>query len=905
MKVQPEARATQRLKGAFNQLRFANAFKHLAHHSKWERLSFGRISQGGEGFPGPGGTIKVQVEEEALSFVIEARVRVRVIGLLDIDEQTNTFEAALEVGLAWEIDDSQYVNCKKFWEEDFRPRLYFNNSVDDTHAPIFDDHKAAKEIASLYHVVSAGCEFSKRRAFRYDARLQRRFRRPLQLVNFPFDVQSLPIEVYAEHSMVYGRRVCLELAHPRPFAAARSLSSAEEEVHSDDAKHVFARNADFCDDMSPCGIFGLCGRDLVPDLTCIGARGDEKIDRHKYAVLIFVYRQLQSTLYNLYLPLLAMFVLSFLALCIPPCALADRASVTLTLFLSVIALKTYMADQLPKVPYATAVEDFMSIVNLTLMIQSLFFVAAASFCIKFGIAGQLGIDRIALRGDGNDDGWDCKTEEGASDFWCSNRRVVIQTYIDAASFWVSICLGVYGVSCHLAGRYVMQRKRTRAIVKHLEEYERNARQINRRTAERITESDAKTEYDECAAKTIADKGSAFSEDNDEGAALKFDRSLDRRRRHLLNFFRAKFCRWSKGYENDQFEHRFYRRPGREGRAKKKPKEMASCKTVLFDCGSTEIKALVASLAKTGKDRCIVKFESKTPPRHDEALGIKDDERHFFRQIAGDGKVVKVQLEELFSSGKGHTFAQWLEDHVNPTFDIVVDRDYAVLEDFFGFDLDDVKQPTGLYVVGNVTKAPPQIRDFVGVELEPGTAVATINGEPFDRDFALARVKRAATLNESTGFRNPVAHDRVVALKALRFVKAAETTTGGSSGLTLATTIYDGRPDAVIMVGHKGTVVRCMPENAELIDFMRRERHREHRHNFELSYVVVWDNNADLGETLVEQRKYSTNLDRGTHGLLIKPINEVRLSCISHAEPVAGTRPYWRPPKVRPLCDALA
>ena len=109
--------------------------------------------------------------------------------------------------------------------------------------------------------------------------------------------------------------------------------------------------------------------------------------RNRYVVLIFCTREFKSTIFNIYIPIFFMYILSFLAYFIPPCAIVDRASVLLTIMLTTVALKSYMSDKLPAVPSMTAAENFLFLITSTFMIQSLFVAGSASFCVKFGALG--------------------------------------------------------------------------------------------------------------------------------------------------------------------------------------------------------------------------------------------------------------------------------------------------------------------------------------------------------------------------------------------------------------------------------------------------------------------------------------------------------------------------------------
>ena len=411
-------------------------------------------------FPHVGGSIAVRTDDLGFSFVLDVRLCTRTLALLNIDEHENTFEAILEVALEWEVTHTQYDVCQEFWDT-FRPNLHFENAValhTEKPEPIFDDHSVPTENGCLMLRDERDGKQTILRHFEYRKRTQRKFRQPLDLVHFPFDCQTLPITFYSEKTIVYGRPFHLRLKHPM----------AKDDFAFDDVAdgaHIFEKNADCVDDMQTETLFALEGPEMLPELQAVPERGSAEArlrPRHdQYAVLIFVSRQYKSTIYNIYLPLAFMYILSFLAFFIPPCAVVDRASVSLTLLLTTVALKTYMSEKLPSVPYCSAAENFLLYITVTLLLQSILMAVSASSCFRYGAPGQFGADLRVLDHDderpydddiASDPNWDCRTEENNYDFWCFNRRARIQSYFDICSIWISICIGLFTATKHVVLR---------------------------------------------------------------------------------------------------------------------------------------------------------------------------------------------------------------------------------------------------------------------------------------------------------------------------------------------------------------------------------------------------------------------------------------------------------------------
>ena len=188
------------------------------------------------------------------------------------------------------------------------------------------------------------------------------FRQPLALQHYPFDYQVLAIRCVAEGAELFGRYFQLELMHPK-----RSNYGP--------GRHTIIEDADHVDDLDIDGIFALDGRDLAKP-------GSERPRPQEYAVLLFVSRQYNSTLFNAILPIVFMELLSCIIYWVAPCDVADRAAITTTLFLAAVTFKTYMSTLLPALPYLTSVERFLLAGMLLLLAQGLLIARVGWFCVN-------------------------------------------------------------------------------------------------------------------------------------------------------------------------------------------------------------------------------------------------------------------------------------------------------------------------------------------------------------------------------------------------------------------------------------------------------------------------------------------------------------------------------------------
>lgn len=817
MRVEPAPRKTSwssigRAKRAASKLRRDKAMV----VPRWEKIPSVLAGQFGEALPPVGKSIKVRAEDVGFSFEITAQVRIKILALVDIDEQTNTFEVVLEVGLSWDVSQHEFEACGKFWEQ-FRPKVYFENAESSS---LFD--------SPTEHGVVLRRGAETKRHFEYKKRTRQRFRKPLDLMAFPFDSQTLTIELYAEPLYIYGCLFRLALTHGQ--------------------QHVFARDADCVDDMRTYAVFGLAGSELIEeDIPWIdqGARAEP----NRYVFLIFASRRCESTVFNIYLPLCLMFVLSFIAYFVPPCAIYDRASVTLTLFLSVIALKTYMSDRLPKVPYTTAVETFLLLVSFTLLCQSCLMMAAAAYCIRYGARGQLGLEPDAFEDfTPLEDDWDCKTglsDEGRVDFWCLNRRVRMQNVVDTAGVAVSALVGLGGV-LNVLYRYVrlwLDKYQVRqAVVRYKHATASDARtedSLRRHQSavvflrwRRAKSLRLEEEYEASSilyafmkAHCIPGRSLVLPSPQEEDSQAQ--------KANAMTTLVKRYHRRAYGYGNAEFVHDFQRREASSFKLDDNSKS-ESRTTIMFDCGTGETKALMACLV----DRVKVRIDQ-------------------IDMFAVKGK--NVTMEDLCRSGDTAPFVRWLTYHVHPTFDFEVNEDHTSLKDVFGFEPVPIDNHSTLM----------EAKSDDG--LVSGLALCAVNGRPFDTATAVECRERAKKIARAH-FRNPLPYDRVMAMNPHTFEGSA--------------VLDDSAAPLRVALGSKGTVQARFPDDIDNLALPKDVP-------IVMTYHVVWDVEP-ARVCIVRQRRYQTG--RGsTTGLLIKPINEMRIECVRGGE--VGPGPQWQPPRV--------
>ena len=319
-----------------------------------------------EALPPVGGSIGVVSHPDGYQYVVKARLAVTVHALLDVVETSNTFSATVELGLEWEVSEDQWIGCETFWRDHFIPkvpRVVFANA--DGRENVFahdasEDERVGRDDVGAPLVDSTTGEL--KRLFRLRRLKTVEFHQPLALQKYPFDYQVLAIRCVAEGAEVFGKYFELQLRHPEPSSYCFGCHFIEE-----DADHV--------DDLNIECIFALDGRDLAKP-------GSERPRPQEYAVLLFVSRQYNSTLYNAIMPVVFIEILSVIVYWVEPCDVADRAAITLTIFLAAVTLKTYMSTLLPALPYLTSVEWFLMLGLLSLLTQGLMISIVGTWCVN-------------------------------------------------------------------------------------------------------------------------------------------------------------------------------------------------------------------------------------------------------------------------------------------------------------------------------------------------------------------------------------------------------------------------------------------------------------------------------------------------------------------------------------------
>jgi hypothetical protein len=90
-----------------------------------------------------------------------------------------------------------------------------------------------------------------------------------------------------------------------------------------------------------------------------GSNADKKTEYPKIEFTFQLRRSAANYLWNIIMPTCTMVTLSFMSFTVPLDEVADRASITLTLLLAIIAYKLIIKDELPKVSFLTLIDKYI------------------------------------------------------------------------------------------------------------------------------------------------------------------------------------------------------------------------------------------------------------------------------------------------------------------------------------------------------------------------------------------------------------------------------------------------------------------------------------------------------------------------------------------------------------------
>ena len=312
--------------------------------------------------------LQVTASEQGYAFAVKCSINVKVQQLLKIDIPNNTFTVRLKVTTHW-IVPMEHVGSYYHFFEKFKPEVILLNRVGTfggINSDLYTDADIKRQTVRPRLITEPSKDKLEKRKedqmkksvlahFSITADKTAELRQSFELHEFPFDNQALGIWFYAKPIQIWGRLLKIEFEHPMLV-----LGGARNEV---------GRDADWIGDYD---ISALLAQRIK----------NEQGLCDKYVVTIFVYRDPTAFSINVIFPVMITILLSSSAYWVDPCSLADRLSVTLTLFLTQAAFMVVVKQQLPVVPYLTPIEKIIVGLLLLMSLQCSLFMRVRGKCLR-------------------------------------------------------------------------------------------------------------------------------------------------------------------------------------------------------------------------------------------------------------------------------------------------------------------------------------------------------------------------------------------------------------------------------------------------------------------------------------------------------------------------------------------
>lgn len=247
-------------------------------------------------------------------------VRVNISSVSDIDTVGQEFTCELFLAATWEEPQLRgKLNASDVdWDQNWDPRIYFVNAVEVK--SMHKKHKIIKIGGSPIPIVQLSY------------RVVGRFKTLFSLHNFPFDYQTLKVEISSKWS---SAAVVFDRTPNVPCVLSNANFLGKEEWDLMD--HVITKDSTSSDESSKVSI----------------------ISYSFYSFEFHIKRKYTYFLTNIALLMFLISLLSFTTFFISPDSLGDRLSVILTLLLTAVTFKFVVSQSLPPVSYLTVLDWYV------------------------------------------------------------------------------------------------------------------------------------------------------------------------------------------------------------------------------------------------------------------------------------------------------------------------------------------------------------------------------------------------------------------------------------------------------------------------------------------------------------------------------------------------------------------
>ena len=259
------------------------------------------------------------VAKESSSAVL-VNVRINISSVADIDTVSQEFTCEFFLAATWEEPElkGQYIANEIDWEKHWDPRIYFVNAVEIKSCQ--KKHKVIRMMGSKFPTVQL--------SFRVIARFKTLF----SLHNFPFDYQTLKIQISSKWSSL---AVVFDTSPNIPCVLSNANFLGQEEW--DLLDHVISKASSTAEDSS-------------------------KVSLIHYSVFTFEFhikRKYSYFLTNIVFLMFLISLLSFTTFFVSPDNTGERLSVILTLLLTAVTFKFVVSQSLPPVSYLTVLDWYV------------------------------------------------------------------------------------------------------------------------------------------------------------------------------------------------------------------------------------------------------------------------------------------------------------------------------------------------------------------------------------------------------------------------------------------------------------------------------------------------------------------------------------------------------------------
>ena len=266
--------------------------------------------------------VKYLVWKKARNDHVDVYVRVSIVSVGDIDAVRQEFQCEFYMNLRWEenmlegrdISEEENIDWELAWE----PGVYI---IDAVSIDVFERHQSLRppkydgrppQVVQYYHIKGT-------------------FKEVLELNNFPFDYQDLGLTLTSNW-------------HAEELTLVKD-DEKDDNIHT---WNFYAKQE-----------WDLRRHVITKTMTLKPTEGSSGNSYPQYMIRMNVMRKYRFYLYNVFLIMCLITVLTFSAFAVKADSPGDRIQITLTLLLTTVAFKYYVQQFVPTVSYLTVLDSYV------------------------------------------------------------------------------------------------------------------------------------------------------------------------------------------------------------------------------------------------------------------------------------------------------------------------------------------------------------------------------------------------------------------------------------------------------------------------------------------------------------------------------------------------------------------